>query len=116
MHRRRKPGSKICPAVLLALLASGSALAVKPDKAGCADHTLFPTRMPNYCIAHCEVKEFPVFQLKLPKAKTRTVEGKLTQIHYGIDDRKDEQSGLAVVRNYENAPKRIGGKVAESDP
>lgn len=101
---------------LTVLLASGSALAVKPDASGCTDHPLFPTRMPNYYIAKCEVKEFTAFPFKLPRAKTRTVEGKLSHIHYAIDDRKDEQSGLAVIRNYENALKKIGGKVAESDP
>ena len=39
---------RIRSVVLVALLASGSALAVKPDKPGCKDHPLFPTRMPNY--------------------------------------------------------------------
>ena len=45
-----------------------------------------------------------------------SVEGKYTSLTYSVDDRKDEASGLAVVRNYENALKNIGGTIAASDP
>lgn len=101
---------------LTVLLVASSALAVKPDKAGCKDHPLFPTRMPNYYIAACEAKEFASHPFKLQKGKTRTVEGKYTFITYSVDDRKDDQTGEAVVRNYENALKKIGGTVADSVP
>lgn len=107
---------KIRSVALVVLLASGSALAVRPDKPGCKDHPLFPTRMPNYYIAACEAKEFTAVPLKLQKGKTRSVEGKYTFITYAVDDRKDDQSGIAVVRNYENALKKIGGTVADSVP
>jgi outer membrane protein OmpA-like peptidoglycan-associated protein len=100
----------------MVLLASGSALAVKPDRPGCKDHPLFPTRMPNYYIAACEAKEFTAWPFKLQKGKTRVVEGKYTFLTYAVDDRKDDQSGVAVVRNYENALKKIGGTVADSVP
>lgn len=107
---------KVRSAALVVLLASGSALAVKPDAPGCTDHPLFPTRMPNYRIERCEVKAFDVWKFKLQKGKTHAVEGKYTFLTYAVDDRKDDQTGVAVVRNYENALKKIGGKVAESDP
>ncbi|MHB8797361.1 MAG: OmpA family protein [Thermoanaerobaculia bacterium] len=103
-------------ALMLALLGSTTVLAAKPDKPGCKDHPLFPTRMPNYTITACEAKEFASYGFKLQKAKTHAVEGKYTFITYAVDDRKDDQTGVAVVRNYENALKKIGGKVAESDP
>jgi outer membrane protein OmpA-like peptidoglycan-associated protein len=107
---------RVRSAALVVLLASGSALAVRPDKAGCADHPLFPTRMPNYYIATCESKEFFGYGFRLQKGKTRTVEGKFTFLTYAVDDRKDDQAGVAVVRNYENALKKIGGTVADSVP
>ncbi|MBK8595465.1 MAG: OmpA family protein [Holophagales bacterium] len=107
---------RIRSAVLLALLASGSALAVKPDSPGCKDHPLFPTRMPNYSLAACEVKEFASHPFRLQKGKTHVVEGKYTFLTYSVDDRKDDQTGVAVVRNYENALKKIGGTVADSVP
>jgi outer membrane protein OmpA-like peptidoglycan-associated protein len=39
-----------------------------------------------------------------------------TFLTYVVDDRKDDQTGVAVVRNYENALKKIGGTVADSVP
>jgi len=103
-------------AILMVLLGSGAALAVKPDKPGCSDHALFPTRMPNYRIGSCEVKEFDAYAFRVANGKKQTVEGKFTFITYIVDDRKDDQSGVAVVRNYENALKKIGGTVQGSDP
>jgi OmpA-OmpF porin, OOP family len=103
-------------AILVVLLGSGAALAAKPDQPGCSDHALFPTRMPNYRLEACEVKEFAPYAFRVANGKKQTVEGKFTFITYGVDDRKDDQSGVAVVRNYENALKKIGGAVQGSDP
>jgi outer membrane protein OmpA-like peptidoglycan-associated protein len=103
-------------AILVVLLGSGAALAVKPDKPGCSDHALFPTRMPNYRLEACEVKEFAPYAFRVANGKKQTVEGKFTFITYAVDDRKDDQSGIAVVRNYENALKKIGGVVQGSNP
>ena len=103
-------------AILAVLLGSGAALAVNPDRSGCSDHALFPIRMPNYRIGSCDVKEFDAYTFRVANRKKETVEGKFTFITYVVDDRKDDQSGLAVVRNYENALKKIGGTVLASDP
>jgi outer membrane protein OmpA-like peptidoglycan-associated protein len=100
---------------LVVLLVSGSAFAAKPDAKGCADHPLFPTRMPNYQIAACEIKEFNAYTFRLGPGKKQSVEGKFTFLTYRVDDRKDDQSGLAVIRNYENAIKKIGGTVQGTD-
>lgn len=107
---------RIRSVVLVALLAPATVLGVKPDKPGCKDHPLFPTRMPNDRIEKCETKEFAAIPFKLQKGKTHVVEGKYTSITYAVDDRKDDQTGEAVVRNYENALKKIGGTVADSVP
>jgi len=107
---------RIRSVVLVALLTPATAFGVRPDKAGCADHPLFPTRMPNYYIAACEAKEFTSYPFKLQKGKTHAIEGKYTFITYAVDDRKDDQAGVAVVRNYENALRKIGGTVADSVP
>ncbi|HQR45252.1 MAG TPA: OmpA family protein [Thermoanaerobaculia bacterium] len=108
--------SKARLALLAVLLGSGAALAVKPDKPGCDDPALFPTRMPNYRIEACEVKEFAPYAFRVANGKKQTVEGKLTFVTYAVDDRKDDASGVAVVRNYEAALKKIGGTVQGSDP
>lgn len=85
--------------VLVALLSPAIAFAVKPDKPGCKDHALFPTRMPTYYIAACEAKEFASWPFKLQKGKTHAVEGKYTFITYAVDDRKDDQTGVAAWRS-----------------
>jgi outer membrane protein OmpA-like peptidoglycan-associated protein len=103
-------------AVLAVLLGSGAALAVKPDKPGCSDHPLFPTRMPNYRLEACEAKEFAPYAFRVANGKKQAVEGKFTFLTYAVDDRKDDQAGVAVVRNYESALKKIGGAVQGSDP
>ncbi len=90
--------------------------ALAADKAGCKDHRLFPTRMPGYSIQDCKGEEFGVFGFFLPRGKKNPVEGRTTFITYRIDNRKDEQSGLAVIRNYQNAIAKAGGTVLEIDP
>ncbi len=99
------------------LLASSSSLAAAPvDKPGCADHPLFPTRMPSYLIEKCETKEFDLERFSTPKGMVLPIEGRVTRLTYYVTDRKLEQSGVAVVRNYENALVKIGGKVANIHP
>jgi outer membrane protein OmpA-like peptidoglycan-associated protein len=110
---------KAAALLLLLLLAIPAPLAAgQKDAAGCNDHPLFPTRMPNYSIERCETKEFGSYAFFTPEGprKPRTVEGKFTFITYRVDDKKDDRSALEVVRNYENALKKIGGTIAASDP
>jgi hypothetical protein len=71
---------------LALLLAALTNLAPSPgwaaDKSGCADHALFPTRMPDYSLADCKVEEHGTYSFQTAKnAKTQTpVEGKVTAI------------------------------------
>jgi outer membrane protein OmpA-like peptidoglycan-associated protein len=102
-------------ALCISLLSGGPA-AAKPDKPGCKDHPLFPTRMPGYTILDCTAKEFDGYDFLVTKGPKHREEGKFTFLTYVIEDRKSEQSGLAVVRNYEAALKKIGGTIAGTDP
>jgi OOP family OmpA-OmpF porin len=105
-------------AVLLLYLfyLSIPANAEQKDASGCKDHPFFPTRMPNYRIEACQAKEFGSAEFFTPKGPKRVVEGKVTIITYAVDDRKNDRSPLEVVRNYENALKKIGGTIQASDP
>ena len=103
-------------ALLVVLLGSGTTFAATPDRKGCADHPLFPSRMPNYSIETCEAKEFGSYQFRVGPGKRQAVEGKFTFITYRAETPKDDQSGIAVVRNYESALKKIGGTTQGSDP
>jgi len=102
--------------VAISLLFGIAALAQKPDAAGCNDPALFPNRMPNYRIARCETKPFDSYDFFTVKPPKRRVEGELTFITYAVDKREDQRSGLEIVRNYENALRKIGGKIEGSVP
>jgi OOP family OmpA-OmpF porin len=105
-------------AFVLCLLCLGfaTAAAATPDWKGCADHPLLPTRMPGYYIENCQSSDFDAYEFYLPKGKKHSEEGKFTLITYAIERGTPEQSGLAVVRNYENAITKIGGKIANIEP
>jgi OOP family OmpA-OmpF porin len=88
-------------------------------KAGCADHPLFPTHMPDYSLTDCKVEEYGTYSFQTGKnAKTLTpVEGKYTLLTYTYTGAAGkEPSPLAVVRNYEAAIAKVGGTVVYSDP
>lgn len=99
------------------LLFPATGAFAQQDKAGCKDHVLFPTRMPDYRIEACKVEDFGVFEFSATKGPKTPVEGKFTFITYAYTGQRDnEPSGLAVVRNYENAFKKVGGEILQSDP
>jgi outer membrane protein OmpA-like peptidoglycan-associated protein len=101
---------------LLFLLAIGVA-AQQPDSKDCKDHPLFPTRMPEYRIETCKVEDFGVYEFFATKGPKTPVEGKFTFITYAFTgQRTSEPSGLAVVRNYENAIQKVGGSILQSVP
>jgi OmpA-OmpF porin, OOP family len=101
--------------VMCLLLAMG-VHAQQPDKAGCKDHPLFPTRMPGYRIADCKVEAFGVYDFWSVKGPKTPVEGKFTYISYDVVNQKDEPSATAVVRNYSNAIQKVGGTILETVP
>jgi OOP family OmpA-OmpF porin len=101
-------------AALILLLGAG--LAAAADKPGCADHPLFPTRMPGYSIADCVQNEFDRYEFFTLKPPKHAEEGKFTFITYKFDAKTGEPSAVAVVRNYENAIKKAGGTIVASVP
>lgn len=100
--------------ILLALFVATPVLA--QDASGCKDDPLFTVRMPKYRIERCESKPFASYDFALAKPPRRTVEGALTFITYAVDRREDDRSGVEVIRNYENAIRKIGGRIEASDP
>jgi OmpA-OmpF porin, OOP family len=111
-----KRTSVVLAGAFLVFLALG-AVAAEPDWKGCKDHPLFPTRMPEYRISDCKVEDFGFYEFFSVKPPKTRVEGKFTFIAYSFTgERGTEPSGLAVVRNYENAIRKIGGTILQSDP
>lgn len=97
---------------------AGGMVAAQADQAGCADHPLFPTRMPDYRIAACKIEDYGMYEFWTKNARVKVpVEGKFTFITYRFTgERNTEPSKLAVVRNYENAIRKVGGTIQEINP
>jgi len=99
----------------ITLLAAFGAVARANPK--CADHPMFPVHMPGYSITDCKVTDYDRYEFfATGKATKHFEEGKLTYIVYRLDKDAQQASGLAIVRNYENAVTKLGGTIAASEP
>jgi outer membrane protein OmpA-like peptidoglycan-associated protein len=102
---------------LILSISAFMSLAAQADKPGCADHPLFPTRMPGYVLKDCKTEAFGRYEFWTSNPKEKVpVEGKFTFLTYVVADRKAEPSAVAIVRNYENAILKAGGKVLHQKP
>lgn len=97
--------------ILFALTCLASpAAAEQKDNPKCQDHPLF-NRMPTYWIHNCVVNDFNARSFPVGKGKTQRVEGRYYEIrYYPQATMKSKPSELQILRNFENAVKRIGGK------
>ncbi len=102
----------LLPLLVLALPATARG----EDKKGCTDPALFPTRMPNYEIATCQTSAFEGYDFYTGQRQKHREEGKLTFITYQLVRGQTEASGIEVVRNYENAFRKLGGTIVATDP
>lgn len=104
--------------MIIFVLFQATSIEAKPsDKAGCKDNPLFPTRIPDYIIESCKSEDFGAYDFQAVKRPKTRVEGKTALIVYAFAGAKGtEPSGLAVIRNYENAIKKAGGTIEQSDP
>lgn len=83
------------------------------DKSGSADHPMF-NRMSNFYIRDYS-SAFDACEFYLAGGKQQRMEGKRTRIPYVHDKSAQEPSALQIMRNYENAIQRIGGKTVLLD-
>lgn len=100
--------------VVSASITAAPVAAQKKDAANCKDHALL-TRLPDYWIQACTLKQFDAYSFAVGKGKTQ-VEGQFTLIRYQPPDGlTTKPSTLQVLRNVENAVKKIGGVVLATD-
>jgi len=97
--------------VYLSVLTCDVAQAVQQDAQGCKDHPLF-TRLSGFHITECQEKDFDRYTFFAEQGKEVDVEGRYTKIWYEINEGVKATSQLAIIRNYQQAIKRIGGTVA----
>jgi outer membrane protein OmpA-like peptidoglycan-associated protein len=98
------------------VLAAAPVLA-QDDAEGCKDHPMF-TRFPGTYLAACEssqfdLRKFPVgVQGKSDETlKSVAVEGSVHWLSYKLKEGTTPPSGLQIMRNFENAAKKVGGTV-----
>lgn len=103
-------------AFLLPIFVLALPVTARADKKGCVDPSLFPTRMPGYEIANCETSAFEGYDFYTPKGPKHREEGTFTFVTYQLVRGETEASGIAVIRNYENAFKALGGTIVATDP
>ena len=103
---RRYTGILLFLAVFL--FAFSSIAVAQEDEKGCKDHPMF-TRMENFYIENCNEEKFDQVDFRDEKGKEIKVEGKYYKIDYDIKKGVTPPSGLQVLRNHENAIKKIGG-------
>ncbi len=104
MHRR---------ALLFAslLLAVPAAFAAEPEDAeGVKDHPDVP-RFPGFVITEGTANDFNSHEFPVGPDKTVSKEGRYWTISYGLKEGAKQPSALEVVRNYEAAFKKHGGKL-----
>jgi OOP family OmpA-OmpF porin len=101
---------RVSLSLVSALLLLSPAWAVQEDREGSKDHPLL-TRMPNFYISEYEEKEFDTHEFEVGSDKYSTVEGHKWIIGYSLKEGAKAPGMIQVVRNYENAIKKIGGTV-----
>jgi hypothetical protein len=88
--------------------------AQQKDNVDCKDHPLF-TRMPDYWIHSCTQKDFNAYAFTLGPGKTEQVEGRYWRINYYPQAKlATKPSELQIMRNFENAVKKLGGTVVST--
>jgi outer membrane protein OmpA-like peptidoglycan-associated protein len=69
------------------------------------------TRIPNFYLRDCEEKDFDQADFRDEKGNDIKVEGKVHKADYWIKEGFKAPSDLQIVRNFQNAIKKIGGVV-----
>ena len=108
--------SKFSPALLaFALLFPTIHVSAAQDVEGSKDHPLF-NRLPNYHIDDYTMSEFDSYDgFVASDGSYKTVEGRTYYINYYYDEGTQYLSEAAVLRNYKEAFKKIGGVVHYED-
>ena len=98
---------------VMAMLTAGAASPQAPraDEKSCKDHPLF-NRMPDSYIYNCSEQSFAAYEFSKGTPQATTVEGHLWRMtYYPQPTVKAKPSELQILRNFENAIVKLGGKV-----
>ena len=98
---------------LILLVFTSISFAQEIDKKGSKDNQLL-SRIPGYYISEQTNKDFDSYTSPYLE-KDNVWEGKATQTNYSLKEGAKEFSFIQVVINYENAVKKLDGKILYSD-
>lgn len=103
-------------AILCLFLLSGSvqSQATQQDIKGSKDHPLI-SRMPDFWISEYKVTEFDIYKFRGADKKSVDIEGHKYSILYKIKTGSPDPGALKIVKNVQDALKKIGGKVIHDD-
>lgn len=96
--------------VLAAALLAANSVGAESDVEGSKDPKLF-TRMPGWYINQYEENEFAAYEFTGAGGNKFAFEGHKVVLSYAFAGTGKKPSSLQVLRNYENAVKKIGGSV-----
>jgi OOP family OmpA-OmpF porin len=101
-------------AVFAVLATISISWAQEQDVEGSQDHSLL-SRIPSFYISEYNPKDFDAYQSPYLEGADSRWEGKWTSITYTMKSGAKRTSMLQIERNYENAIKKIGGKILYHD-
>jgi OOP family OmpA-OmpF porin len=116
-HKEEKMMKRIgysWPGLLLIYFLSVGITLAQTDVPGSKDHPLV-TRMPDYYINQYNVSEFAGFDPTVIGGNEVHWEGKVYSYDYSRKEGGRQISMLQVIRNYETAIKKAGGKILGGD-
>jgi outer membrane protein OmpA-like peptidoglycan-associated protein len=96
------------------LLFAASAARAQQDVKGSQDHPLV-SRMPGFFIDDYKVEEFGAFDPTVIGGKEVHWEGRKFSINYARSESAPVVSMLQIIRNYEAALKKVGGRLLGGD-
>ncbi len=97
------------------LLSSLAFAAADPDDdQGCKDHPDVP-RFPGFVVVGCTLNDFNAYDFPVALEKVASKEGRFWRLQYQLKEGARTPSGVELVRNYENAFKKLGGKLHFKD-
>jgi OmpA-OmpF porin, OOP family len=104
------------PALLATALVCCTPALAQPDRPGSQDHPLL-TRMQDMRIANYRANPFDRFAFRIGRARNQdqVVEGRFYEIRYQTREGAAAPSPLAIIRNFQQAIRGVGGTVLFED-
>jgi OmpA-OmpF porin, OOP family len=99
---------------LLFLLIEGFSQVPQSDIKGSKDHPLI-SRMPDFWISEYKENEFDSYKFIVADNKPLIIEGHKYSILYKLKSGASDPGTLKIMRNFQDALKKIGGKVVLDD-